>query len=129
MRIDHVALWTADLEASARFWSEHFGAQVGSRYESTGRLGFASRFVTLPGGGATVELMTGPWVRSIPESDDERQGWAHVAVSVGSVDRVRELAARFMAAGLLVSPPRTTGDGFYEAIARAPDGTLVDITS
>ena len=87
---------------------------------------FVSRFVTLPGGGQ-IELMTGPWVgdRTAPES----VGWDHVAVSLGDARAVDELAARCAADGVLVSPPRTTGDGFYEAVLAMPDGTVVEVTA
>lgn len=127
MRIQHVALWTRDIEAAARFWADHFGARVGDRYESARRPGFVSRFVRLEGG-AAIELMTGPWLAAA-EPELEREGWAHIAVTVGSREMVRSLAERLQAAGLLVSAPRLTGDGFFEAVARTPDGALVEITA
>jgi lactoylglutathione lyase len=82
--------------------------------------------VTLPGSGAQIELMTGPWVEAGP--DPERVGWAHVAVSVGSIAAVDALAARCAADGSLLAPPRRTGDGFHEAVIAMPDGTPVEIT-
>lgn len=127
MKIAHVALWTRDLEAAADFWRDYFDAAVGERYESRRRPGFTSRFATLPGGGPAIELMSGPWVAD--EAPDERAGWAHIAVSLGSREAVDSLAARCDAAGLLVSPARTTGDGYYEAVVRMPDGTLIEATS
>jgi lactoylglutathione lyase len=128
-KIAHAALWTADLETSAAFWSRYFGATIGERYESWRRPGFASRFVELDGG-PSVELMTGPWVADdITRAGAEVPGWAHVAVSVGSQDAVDVLARRLDEDGLLVSQPRLTGDGYYEAVARTPDGSLVEITS
>lgn len=127
MRIHHIALWTRDLDAAARFWADYFGARIGERYESGRRPGFTSRFVHLEGG-AAIELMTGPWVAAAgPEL--EQEGWAHIAVTVGPPEAVRTLAGRLQAAGLLVSVPRLTGDGFYEAVARTPDGALVEITA
>jgi len=127
VRIQHVALWTRDIEAAARFWADYFGARVGDRYESARRPGFVSRFVGLEGG-AAIELMTGPWLAAA-EPEHEREGWAHIAITVGSREMVRSLAERLQAAGLLVSAPRLTGDGFFEAVARTPDGALVEITA
>ncbi|MFO1113150.1 MAG: VOC family protein [Rhodospirillales bacterium] len=127
MKIHHVALWTRDIEAAARFWADYFGARIGERYESPRRPGFVSRFLRLEGG-AAIELMTGPWL-AVAEPELEREGWAHIAVTVGSRAMVRSLAERLQAAGLLVSGPRLTGDGFYEAVARTPDGALVEITA
>ena len=126
MQIAHVALWTRDLDRAAAFWEEHFAATVGPRYRSARRPGFESRFVSL-GEGPAIELMTAPWIASAEPA--EREGWAHVAVSLGSAEAVRALAARLAAAGLLISPPRMTGDGFFEAVARDADGNLVEITA
>lgn len=123
----HVALWTRDLDAAATFWRELFDARVGEPYRSARREGFVSRFVTLPGGGA-VELMTGPWLDAA-EGGAERVGWDHVAVSLGSREAVDALAARCAREGRLVSGPRMTGDGFYEAVLAMPEGTRVEITS
>lgn len=129
MPIAHVALWTADLETAARFWSETFGATIGEEYASRRRPGFRSRFVTL-GDGAALELMSGPWIHEADgRPDEERAGWAHIAVSLGSREAVDALAERLGATGALVSPPRLTGDGYYEAVVRTPEGALVEITS
>ncbi len=127
MKIAHVALWTRDLDGAAAFWRDFFGAVVGERYESRRRPGFASHFVTLPGGGPTIELMAGPWVAGEPPT--ESMGWTHIAVSLGSPEAVDRLAARCAAAGLLVSAARTTGDGFYEAVVKMPEGTLIEVTA
>ncbi|MCF6113140.1 VOC family protein [Mesorhizobium muleiense] len=117
VKIAHAALWTADLETSAAFWSRYFDATIGERYESRRRPGFASRFVELDGG-PSIELMTRPWVpEDIARAGAEVPGWAHVAVSVGSHEAVDALARRLDEDGLLVSQPRITGDGYYEAVA------------
>jgi lactoylglutathione lyase len=126
MRLAHVALWTLDLDAAAAFWRRYFDADVGDLYESRNRPGFRSRFVSLPDGGA-IELMAGPWVAAV--APDERVGWDHVAVSLGSKAAVDALAALCEADGCLLSAPRRTGDGFYEAVIAAPDGIRIEITS
>ena len=127
MRLAHIAVWTRDLEGAAAFWRQYFGASVGEAYHSRRRPGFISRFVTLPGSEARIELMTGPWI-SHPAAV-ESAGWDHIAISLGNAAAVDELAARCDADGLLVSPPRTTGDGFYEAVLAMPDGTRIEITA
>ncbi len=125
MRIAHVALWTADLDGLCRFWAETFGAVVGDLYESARRPGFCSRFLTLKGGPA-IEVMQGPWITR--EVLQERQGYAHLALSLGSREAVDAMAALATASGILISPARMTGDGFYEAVLRDPDGNLIEIT-
>lgn len=126
MKIAHVALWTRDIDRLCGFWAAVFGAEVGALYESRNRPGYRSRFITV-GVGASIEIMTGPWVASIEAS--ERVGYAHVALSLGSKEAVDGFAELRAAAGTLVSGPRTTGDGFYEAVIRDPDGNLVEVTS
>jgi lactoylglutathione lyase len=125
-KIDHVALYTVDLSTAADFWRQCFDAEIGEAYDSARRPGFASRFATLPDG-ARIELMSAPWIQ--PETDVERQGWDHIALSLGSREAIDQLVHRVARLGHPVSPPRTTGDGFYEAVVHAPDGTRIEVTA
>ncbi|MCY1289087.1 Glyoxalase/Bleomycin resistance protein/Dioxygenase superfamily protein [compost metagenome] len=127
MTITHVALWTHDLDKIAGFWSAFFGAEVGDVYESRRRPGFRSRFLTL-GKGPAIEIMEGPWVAPGDPAELERAGFAHVALSLGSEQSVDAIAVRAEAEGILVAKARWTGDGFYEAVLRDPDGNLIEIT-
>lgn len=127
MHLAHVALWTSDLDAAAAFWQRYFHATVSPAYHSTRRAGFVSRFATLPGGGARIELMSGPWLAAANASDCI--GWDHVAVALGSAADVDALAERCAIDGILVSAPRTTGDGFYEAVIAMPDGSRIEVTA
>ena len=129
MHFAHAALWTRDLDAAAQFWEKYFAARVGEVYNSRRRPAFKSRFVTLPGdaqSAAQIELMSGPWLGD--PAAMERVGWDHLAIALGSAAAVDTLAARCAADGLLVSPPRHTGDGFYEAVVAMSDGTRIEIT-
>lgn len=126
MRIAHVALWTADLDQAAEFWRHYFGASIGEAYHSHRRPGFISRFVTLPQGGDQIELMTGPWIAG--SAGGEAAGWDHIAIRVGNRAAVDALATRCAADQCLVSGPRLTGDGFYEAVIAMPDGCRIEIT-
>ena len=127
MNLAHVALWTRDLDGAAAFWEKYFDATVGEEYHSKRRVGFVSRFVGLPGSNAQIELMTGPWIEKSEYS--EMMGWDHIAVSLGDAAAVDALALRCKEDGVLISGPRMTGDGFYEAVIAMPDGTRVEITS
>ena len=58
-----------------------------------------------------------------------RTGYAHIAFSVGSKEKVDELTGKLGAAGYeVVSGPRTTGDGYYESCIVAIEGNQVEIT-
>ncbi|SER26309.1 MULTISPECIES: VOC family protein [Pseudomonas] len=129
MKIAHVALWTLDLERAADFWHQTFSARIGQLYHSQTNKGFISRFVTLQDG-PTIELMTHPRLNQAPiSSDTPVTGWAHIAISLGSEDAVRKLAEHMDGEQALVSAPRWTGDGFFEAVIRDPDGNLIEITA
>ena len=120
MKIAHFALWTQQLDVQARFWVEFFAASINEKYLSQTNPGFASYFVTIDDE-VVIELQA--------SADNNHTGWAHLALSVGGAEQVDALAQRAEAAGILVSPPRTTGDGYYEAVIADPDGNLIEIVA
>lgn len=126
MRVEHVALWVEDLERARVWWETYFGAVAGDEYVNAA--GFHSYFLTLPGGGARVELMY-DGTQTPNTADRPHDGWGHVALSVGSKQAVDELTARLVADGYrCVSGPRTTGDGYYESCVLDTEGNRVEIT-
>ncbi|HFI5309284.1 TPA: VOC family protein [Serratia liquefaciens] len=127
MKIAHVALWTRDINAQVTFWQRYFDGVAGEQYVSRNRPGFVSRFVSLAAG-PTLEIMSLPDLLSA-EQASERVGWAHIALSVGEESRVDQLAQCAQQEGILQAAPRWTGDGFYEAIIRDPDGNAIEITA
>lgn len=125
MRLDHVAVWTRDLERLREFYCRWFGAAAGEKYVNPVK-GFESYLLALPGGGR-IELMK---KAGLAEGGSDAFGVAHFAVSAGSEAAVDELAARMREAGVLVlDGPRWTGDGCYECAVEDPDGNRVEITA
>jgi lactoylglutathione lyase len=125
-RIEHVGVWVSDIDAVAAFYARHFGASIGARYENP-RKGFASRFLDF-GGGARLELMTR--VDVTERAPNERLGLAHVAIALDGEAAVDALAADLRTAGVPIDDgPRRTGDGYYECVARDPEGNRVEITA
>jgi len=117
-RINHVAAWVSDLDRARAFYERWFKAVAGPKYSSTKR-DFQSYFLSLDTG-ARLELMTSPAEAPRP---------AHLAVSVGSRDAVDRLIQTMEAAGVrVVSHPRLTRDGYYEAVIADSEGNLVEIT-
>jgi len=125
MRIEHLALWSRDIETLRAFYCLHFGAVAGGRYENPAK-GFSSYFIHL-GDGVRLELMQKSGLA--PAATAPAYGLAHFAVSVGSEQAVREMTARLAAAGVPVhGQPRWTGDGYYESVVADPEGNLIEIT-
>lgn len=129
MRIEHLALWTSDLERAREFYGEHFGARASAPYHNP-HTGFRSYFLTFAGG-ARLELMQRPDVKAPADaaSGTETLGLAHFALSLGSEAAVDETTERLRAAGVrALSAPRRTGDGYYESVVLDADGNRIELT-
>ena len=126
MRIEHVALYVNDPEAARDFFVDYLGGRSDAGYRNR-ETGFRSYFIRFDGG-ARLEIMTKPGLTDAEKSRD-RTGYAHVAFSVGSRERVDELTARLRADGFpVLSGPRTTGDGYYESCVVAVENNQIEIT-
>ena len=128
-RIEHVALWTTDIERLCGFYARYFGATRAALYRNPAR-GFESRFLSFDGG-ARLEVMRAAGLALVtPAPGAERHGLTHVAISVGSEAGVDALAAALRADGhAVLDGPRRTGDGYYEAVVLDPDGIRVVVTA
>jgi lactoylglutathione lyase len=129
MQIEHIAMWTTDLERCKRFYTTYFGAVAGEEYVNPTK-GFRSCFLSL-GEGARLELMTTTTLSpAVVEAGVQRMGLTHIAISVGTVQRVDELTRQLNHDGFaIVDGPRRTGDGHYESVVLDPDGNRVEITA
>lgn len=127
MKIEHVAVWTNDLERLKDFYVDHFDAQANEKYQNAAK-GFESYFLSF-GSGARLELMSRPDVEADASVPKYPVGLTHLAFSVGSTERVDRLTTKLRKAGFKVlGEPRTTGDGYYESNIADPDGNRIEIT-
>ncbi|MFZ7758680.1 VOC family protein [Bacillus thuringiensis] len=125
MKIEHVAIWVNDLERMRDFYKQYFGGEENSLYHNPKKQ-FESYFITFEGG-ARLELMKQVGI------DEKVQtqiiGYAHIAFSVDSKEKVNELTNTLREAGYSVlNGPRTTGDGYYESVVSDPEGNQIEIT-
>ncbi len=129
MRIDHVALWTDNLERCKQFYVTYFGATAGSGYVNAAK-GFESCFLSFTDG-ARIEAMKTTTLEPLHiEPGMQRMGLTHLAISLGSESFVDELTRRLRHDGYQVlDGPRRTGDGYYESVVLDPDGNRIEITA
>ncbi|MBR6996984.1 MAG: VOC family protein [Ruminococcus sp.] len=126
MRIEHIAMYVGDLEAARDFFVKYLGGTSNAGYHNK-NTGFRSYFISFDDG-ARLELMNKPGVADA-DSSHEHAGYAHIAFSVGSEEKVDELTEVLRGAGYEVrSGPRTTGDGYYESCIAVIEGNVIEIT-
>ncbi|PSR56362.1 glyoxalase [Adhaeribacter arboris] len=130
MILEHVAIWTIQLETLKNYYQQFFGGQPNEKYrnESTE---FESFFLT-SAAGARLELMTKP---NLPDNKkdtlaSQHQGITHLAFGVETMQEVEEKAKEWQQAGFpILRGPRKTGDGYYEFETFDPDNNRLEVTT
>ena len=126
MIIEHIAMYVNNLEVARDFFVKYLGGRSNDGYHNK-TTGFRSFFISF-NGGARLEIMTKPELQDQKKSLD-RTGYANIAFSVGSKERVDELTEQLRADGYeVVSGTRTTGDGYYESCIVVIEGNQIEIT-
>ena len=129
MHINHIALWTNNLEKLKTFYEAYFNVKANNKYVHPEK-GFESYFLTFPDGNARLELMkVADLDQATKSSHAPAPGYTHLAISIGSKQRVDDLTDELRRDGYsIISEPRETGDGYYESCVLDPDGNRVEIT-
>ena len=126
MIIEHIAMYVNDLEAARDFFVKYLDGRSNDGYHNKAT-GFRSFFISFDNG-ARLEIMTKP---DLVDQDKplNRTGYAHIAFSVRSKEKVDELTDRLRTDGYeIVSGPRTTGDGYYESCIVVLEENQIEIT-
>ncbi|MGH4123748.1 MAG: VOC family protein [Clostridium sp.] len=128
MKIEHVAIWTKNIEKSKKFYENYFDGISGDKYINI-KKHFESYFIKFESG-ARLEVMQMPTIPSnLNDTINQYIGLIHIAISVGSIEKVNRLTETLKNAGYrVVSEPRYTGDGYYESCILDPDGNRIEIT-
>lgn len=130
MVLEHVAIWTANLERLKTFYETWFGATANEKYTNAAT-GFQSYFLTFASG-ARLEIMSRPGVPVNQNDTVEAQhlGLIHLAFSVATMAEVEEKGVQLQAAGIpVLRGPRKTGDGYYELETLDPDNNRIEVTT
>ena len=127
MYIEHIAMYVNDLEATRDFFIKYFNAISNEGYHNK-TTDFRSFFLSFQNG-SRLEIMTRPKMED-EEKTLARTGYVHIAFSLGSKEAVDELTEKLQKDGyIVISGPRTTGDGYYESCIIGIEGNQIEITA
>ncbi len=127
MKIEHIAIWTRNIEGLKDFYIKYFNAISSDIYHNQ-KNKFYSYFLSFDEG-TRLELMQ---MEGIPTNKndikDQYLGLIHFAIAVGSIEAVDSLTKIISNDGYeIIGQPRRTGDGYYESIILDPDGNRIEI--
>lgn len=127
MRMNHIGIWTNQLEEIKDFYITFFNGKAGEKYVNPQK-GFESYFVRFEDLSA-IEIMRKTSIKTTRNNiTEEYIGLAHISFSLGSEEAVNALTERLRKAGYQVlSEPRTTGDGYYESSILDPDNNRIEV--
>ena len=126
MRIEHIAMYVNDLDATRDSFVRYFNAKSNEGYHNK-TTDFRSYFLSFDNG-ARLEIMNKPIMQD-SEKELARTGYVHIAFSLGSKAAVDTLTEVLNHDGYdVISGPRTTGDGYYESCIIGIEGNQIEIT-
>ena len=130
MTIDHVAIWTSDLERLKDYYTRYFGGKANEKYINSEKQ-FESYFISFDSG-SRLELMK---KSDIPENLNDReekqhQGIIHISFGMESMELVVEKSKELGENGFrILRGPRKTGDGYFEFETLDPDGNRIEVSA
>ena len=130
MTLEHVAIWTDQLEVLRSYYERFFGGQANARYTNEAKQ-FQSYFLTFASG-ARLELMSRPGIPANQNDTVQQQyrGIIHLAFGVDTMAEVDAKAAELASQCFpILSGPRRTGDGYYEFETLDPDHNRLEVTT
>lgn len=126
MQLNHIAIWTRNLEIMKDFYLHYFDCTVNEKYQNK-TTGFTSYFISFKKGGR-IELMHRAGIMEKPAN--ETTGYCHIAITVGNKNAVDQLTHQFRSDGYnIAGEPRTTGDGYYESVIVDPEGNRIELVA
>ena len=130
MTLEHVAIWTDNLERLKEYYIKYFQAVSNDKYMNTNE-GFESYFLSFESG-ARLEIMSMPGIPGNLNHSIKAQyrGIIHLAFGVNSMEEVNIKAKELLQDGFpVLSGPRKTGDGYYEFETLDPDNNRLEVTA
>ncbi|MDP0505836.1 MAG: VOC family protein [Fusobacterium sp. JB019] len=126
MKIEHIAIWTKDIEKMKKFYCEFFKGESNAIYINE-KKGFKSYFIKFSDG-CRLELMNS--ININETTSNLTFGIAHIAFVVGDKNKVNEMTEFFRSNNIeIVGEPRVTGDGYYESVILDPEGNTIELVA
>jgi lactoylglutathione lyase len=130
MIIDHVAIWTTQIERLKDFYIKYFNGSANRKYLNKANK-YESYFVSFASG-ARIELMQKPGIPENLNDPVEKQylGIIHLAFGVENMEEVNLKAAELSRDGYkILRGPRKTGDGYWEFETLDPDNNRIEVSA
>lgn len=130
MTLEHVAIWTDNIENLKDYYVKYFGGLANDKYVNEKKQ-FQSYFLTFQSG-ARLEIMSMP---NLPDNANDtvlrqHKGIIHLAFGVDTIQEVEAKAKELQQAGFkILSGPRVTGDGYFEFETLDPDNNRLEVTT
>lgn len=130
MTIDHIAIWTNQLEILKGYYLKYFNGRANKKYTNK-ETGFESYFISFDSG-SRLEIMQKP---GIPQNLNDRiikqhQGIIHLSFGVDNMELVNRKSVELANAGFrILRGPRKTGDGYYEFETLDPDNNRIEVAA
>lgn len=125
MKIEHIAVYVKNLETVKNFYEKYFDAKSNSKYTNQ-KTKLETYFLSFEDG-ARLEIMHRPNLSDVG-NDMFRTGLIHISFKLGTREAVDSLVEKFEKDSMkIVSYPRVSGDGYYEACVADPEGNFVEL--
>lgn len=127
MTLDHIAIWTPDIEKLKEFYVKFFNGRANEKYINH-KTGFESYFVTFESG-SRLEIMQLPGIlENMNPVEKQHYGIIHLAFRLSDMQSVIEKSGEMEKAGFrILRGPRVTGDGYFEFETLDPDNNRIEV--
>lgn len=130
MTIDHVAIWTTQIEKMKDYYVRYFDGIANIKYRNNENQ-YESYFVSFDSG-SRIELMQKPGIPENLNDTVEKQylGIIHLAFGVEKMDLVNQKLKELAGDGYkILRGPRKTGDGYWEFETLDPDNNRIEVSA
>jgi lactoylglutathione lyase len=130
MKIDHVAIWTSQIEELKNYYIKYFNGTSNKKYLNREKH-FESYFISFDSG-TRLEVMQMPGIPQNLNDPVVKQyhGIIHLAFGVDSMAQVDEKFSQLTNDGYkILRGPRKTGDGYWEFETLDPDNNRIEVSA